>query len=140
MDLFLRARHYWTNVGYNSFAQLQTDGSLQQVALDESHDGTFSFFNIDMIYSWVFAPASELSVVYKLAADESIDNRDRTYRGSISDIGQLPQNSSVSIRVLYFLDYLMLKKNRLRKREAAAQASAANRNFEGYRSYRTMGR
>ncbi|NNE56304.1 MAG: hypothetical protein HKN32_09805 [Flavobacteriales bacterium] len=97
----------------NDFLQLDDDGHLQETAFNGfNEDGTspydvsFNAFNIDMVYKWVFAPGSELSIVWKnsiLDANEAIpidftDNFSRTIA--------LPQVNSFSIKVLYFVDYL----------------------------------
>lgn len=113
MGITFRLRHYWSTVDNHEFLQLEEDGLLSETDYQgfnsdgtSEHDVSFNAFNIDMVYTWVFAPGSELSVVWKnsiLDADEAlpgawVDNFDRT-------VG-LPQNNSFSIKILYFLDYL----------------------------------
>lgn len=113
MGLTFRLRHYWSYVDNHEFLALNDDGALDETDFQgffsdgtSEHDVSFNAFNIDMVYTWVFAPGSELSVVWKnsiLDADQQlpdtwIDNFDRT-------VG-LPQNNSFSIKVLYFVDYL----------------------------------
>lgn len=113
MGVTFRLRHYWSSVDNHAFFQLGEEGGLNETDYQgfnpdgtSEHDLSFNAFNIDMVYTWVFAPGSELSVVWKnsiLDADERlpttwVDNFDRT-------VG-LPQNNSFSIKVLYFLDYL----------------------------------
>lgn len=116
MGLTFRLRHYWSSVAYREFFQLHEDGSLVDTEYSAfyddgttSRDGSFNAFNIDMVYTWVFAPGSELSVVWKnsiLDFDEDIpanmsDNLNRTF--------VLPQTNSFSVKVLYFIDFLTLK-------------------------------
>ncbi len=112
MGLNLRARHYWSDRRNKSFFFLQNDGNLQP------HPGTefinkhvnYNVFNIDMVYSWQFAPGSELSVTYKdVAEDYETLNREGYGRNLGRVIGQ-PQNNSISLKILYYLDYLQLKK------------------------------
>jgi len=45
-----------------------------------------------LVYSWRFAPGSEINIVWKNAS---------------------AQNNSISFKILYFPDYLQLKKKRL---------------------------
>jgi hypothetical protein len=65
-----------------------------------------------MVYTWQFALGSFLNVVWK----NSIDTFDQDLRyGYFKNAGntfQASQLNSVSIRVIYFLDYLSLKRSR----------------------------
>ena len=70
MGLSLRVRHYWSKVEYLDFYTLDEAGHLQETpytgtsALGESlHNANFNAFNIDMVYTWQFAPGSSMSIV-----------------------------------------------------------------------------
>ncbi|SIT90062.1 Carbohydrate family 9 binding domain-like [Pontibacter indicus] len=120
MSLSLRARHYWSKAEYNRFFQLGDKGELLSDTYPHggyfadgkqpNHNINFNTFNIDMVYSWWFAPGSEISIVWKNAIlnDQAeiipryYDNFTRTITG--------PQTNSLSIKVLYFIDYQVLKK------------------------------
>ncbi len=112
MGIMVRARHYWSNRKNKAFYFLRDDGELQ------SHDGAefngthtnYNVFNIDFNYSWRFAPGSELSIAYKnLSEDMEIENRLGYFRNFDRIIG-LPQNNNFSLKILYYLDYLQLRK------------------------------
>ena len=84
----------------------------------QSHDGAefngthtnYNVFNIDFNYSWRFAPGSEFSIAYKnLSEDMEIENRLGYFRNFDRIIG-LPQNNNFSLKILYYLDYLQLRK------------------------------
>ena len=65
ISLSLRARHYWITVDYDRFYDLQPDGSLVRNNYTEDHDLLVNAFNVDMVFRWIFAPASELLFVWK---------------------------------------------------------------------------
>ena len=112
MGLNLRGRHYWSDRRNKSFFILQNDGNLQANPGTEfiNQHVNYNVFNIDMVYSWQFAPGSELSVTYKdVAEDYETLNREGYGRNFGRVIGR-PQNNSLSLKVLYYLDYLQLKK------------------------------
>ncbi len=110
MSLSLRGRHYWSRATYYAYYNLNADGSLTQYNHQISHDVNFNAFNIDMVFYWQFAPGSELNLVYKNAVlkSESYINYDYYYnfRGSLNS----PQNNSISLKVLYYIDYMTVKR------------------------------
>lgn len=113
MSLNFRMRHYWSRVSYNSFHQLAEDGQLARSNYEEYRDNSFNALNIDMVYRWRFAPGSDLFAVWKMAIIGSADEQETVeyhYNNSLRRLGQLPQSNSVSVRFIYFLDYLALKK------------------------------
>ncbi|HET8810649.1 MAG TPA: DUF5916 domain-containing protein, partial [Flavobacteriaceae bacterium] len=66
MALNLAFRHYWSEVDYSRFYTLETDGELASNPLyDQNHDTTFNTWNIDLRFSWWFAPGSELTLLYR---------------------------------------------------------------------------
>ena len=121
MGVSFRARHYWTQAKVSNYYLLAADGTLNtnyaQTGFDPS---TFqratrssNYFNIDMVYSWVFQPGSEITLVWKQAIGQNAPNDN--YFNDFSTTWKAPQNNNISLKVLYFLDYLTLKKQ-LRKR------------------------
>lgn len=113
MGLTFRARHYWAAVQNDKFYNLNADGRLDPVAgINKNVDYNVNYFNIDMVYTWQFALGSFLNIVWK----NSIDTFDQDLRyGYFKNAGstfQASQLNSLSIRVIYFLDYLSLKKSR----------------------------
>lgn len=109
MGLNFRLRHYWANVRYDSFHTLLEDGRLGNTAYSDNHDTDFDAFNIDLIYRWRFAPGSDIFFIWKNSIfDSSTD--ESAYFKHISDIMDSPQTNSLSLKVVYFLDYLYLTK------------------------------
>jgi len=106
MTLNLRLRHYWSGVTYNSFHLLAEDGTLADTDYNENHDQDFDAFNVDLIYRWRFAPGSDMFLVYKSNITDFDLRRAENYGESFGDLWRdTPRNGSVSLKVVYWLDY-----------------------------------
>ncbi len=111
MSLSLRIRHYWDQVDYEKFGRLQDDGYLDNLSFDGFQNGeslynkNVNFFNIDMNYIWRFAKGSDIILNWK----QSIQNEDRdftsSYFNNLSGLFDAQQFNSVSLKIVYFLDY-----------------------------------
>lgn len=115
MGVKLRIRHYWDNVLYSGFGTLASDGTLDKVEYngireDGTHDfdQNFNLLNIDLQYNWRFAPGSDLVVVWKNEIFNSNDSYKSTYVDNVSNLFEQGQSNSLSMRLLYYLDYLYL--------------------------------
>jgi hypothetical protein len=114
MSFTIRTRHYTSTVRYQDFARLAPGGDETPVAYARNRDNTFNAFNVDAVYSWWFAPGSQVSIVWKNASTNFLQANEATplYFDNLSNTINTPHNNNVSIKVLYFLDYLMLKPKR----------------------------
>ncbi|MEI6753188.1 MAG: DUF5916 domain-containing protein [Paludibacter sp.] len=114
-SLSLRARHYWSGVANNKYYLLQPDGSLANNAgYVQIKDQNYNAFTIDIIFRWIFAPGSELSMAWKTTS-YSDDNSVNYNYGSNLEKSWLNQNNSLSLKVLYYIDYNNLFKNANKK-------------------------
>lgn len=120
-SLALRARHYWITVQYHEFFDLLADGNLAPSDYSTSEDFGFNVFNIDMIYKWNFAPGSEINIVWKNSintyeepemVNSIIQNIKTDYFENFNNVINTPAVNSFSIKVLYYLDYQYLKKQK----------------------------
>ena len=110
MGLTFRARHYLSNVQNIDLFALQKDGSLKSRAdISERFNRNANFFNIDMVYTWQFAAGSFLNVVWKNAISNNSSIADRSYFQNLDTTIADNQNNTLSLKVIYFLDYLQLK-------------------------------
>ena len=103
-------RHYWSKLNYHEFYDLEKNGSLAKSNYTGFHDLSFTAFTIDAVFSWQFAPGSQLSFVWKnnisgVHIDEGINYNELGYRDGINRLKDLPQTNSLSLRVTYFLDW-----------------------------------
>lgn len=117
MGLNLRVRHYWSKVAYDKFYSLDTRGEIQPSNYDgwtasgvTRHDANFNAFNIDLVYSWQFVPGSFMSVVWKSAVFTFNNDTQPNFVENVGTLLQSPANNSFSVRILYFLDYLQIRK------------------------------
>lgn len=114
MGLSVVIRHYWSDRRNKEFYLLNTDGTLRdyQGPALTGLDRNYNVFNVDLIYTWQFAPGSELTLSYKDAAETNDTYYTQKYNRNLDDILSAPQNRSVSVKVLYYIDYLNLRKKK----------------------------
>ncbi len=115
MGLTLNIRHYWSGVNAKELYLLNTKGYLDpsnRVAastLSQNYDA----FALNMVYTWQVANGSFLNIVWKDEADDFArgifensygKNLDRTFNAN--------HTNTLSVRLIYFIDYLNLKKKK----------------------------
>ena len=113
--LSLRLRHYWSRADYldKYYILDRNQGSLiPDPSYTENHDYNYNAFNIDMVYTWRFAPGSELSVVWKNSIYTGSDDIFYDFMDNITDMFASDKTNSISFKVLYYLDYQYLKKRK----------------------------
>lgn len=122
MNFRLRVRHYWSDVQYDKLYNLEAKGDLSQNLPSEiedlsaeirSNNVNFNAFNIDFVYNWQFAPGSFITFVWKNAILSNVTGVEQNYTFGDNfqqNIMRAPQRNSFSVKVIYFLDYLYLKK------------------------------
>ncbi|NOX45984.1 MAG: carbohydrate binding family 9 domain-containing protein [Chlorobi bacterium] len=120
-SLAFRLRHYWITVQYNDYFDLMEDGTLNPSNYSELNDISFNSFNIDMFYTWNFAPGSELIVAWKNSintfketaiVDGILQDIETDYFSNLNNTLSSPATNSFSIKFLYYLDYQYLKGKR----------------------------
>ena len=72
----------------------------------------FNAFNIDMVLRWEFAPGSELSLAWKNAIYTDSDQVDMKFGPNLKETLAADQTNSVSLKVLYYIDYNALVKRK----------------------------
>mgnify|MGYP005989853933 CR=1 FL=1 len=112
MALTFRMRHYWSKVAYGEFNLLEENGRLGLTDYNQMHDTNFNAFNIDMIYRWRFAPGSDLFIIWKDAILNFQETSELSYFQNLDGLFENPQRNSISVKLIYFLDYVNLQKKR----------------------------
>ena len=114
MGLTFRLRHYNSTVDYNTyFTLVQKTGLLEPAPwFTGNANQNANFFNIDMVYTWQFAPGSFVNIVWKNAVSDFNNQVEDNYFANVNNVFSLNQNNNVSVKVIYFLDYLQLKKKK----------------------------
>ena len=69
----------------------------------------YNAFNVDVVFTWQFAPGSFLNIVWKDESFLAADRLRRSYFHNVDDVVASPQNNNLSIKLIYYLDYLQLK-------------------------------
>lgn len=122
-SLTFRARHFWGIAEYEDYKLLGPKGELLETTytgLDEEglslHDRNSNFFTIDMNYRWQFAPGSELNLTWKNSIFTDDPNTKLKFVENLDYMFDQKQSNSLSFKVLYFIDYLYLRKFMNRKK------------------------
>jgi hypothetical protein len=112
MGITSRVRHYVSSVENKEFFSLQQqDGKLlSNPTFNENVDRNVNFFNVDMVYTWQFGPGSFLNVVWKDAGFTYNEFVEKNYFKNFGNTIESDQNNNISLKVIYFLDYLDIKK------------------------------
>ncbi|BDX39273.1 hypothetical protein CYCD_26280 [Tenuifilaceae bacterium CYCD] len=108
----LKVRHYIRHYEYDSFYTLNNDGSLTSAVVTSYSNKNYNLFNVDLLYQWNFAPGSELSIVWKNSIEDSREDPICNYFDNANEVLSSPQYNSISLRVLYYIDYQMLRRRR----------------------------
>jgi hypothetical protein len=76
-----------------------------------AYDVNYNAWSIDMVYRWIFAPGSEINVVWKnqLQQDDVGELLPTNYRQNFERMIESGFINSLSIRAVMFLDYSRFK-------------------------------
>ncbi len=111
MSLTMRVRHYWSKATYHEYYYLSERGNLlTDKFYHNSHDVNFNAFNVDVVFFWQFAPGSELNLVWKDAVLKRELIKGSDYISNLGNSLNTAQNNTISIKVLYYIDYISLRK------------------------------
>jgi hypothetical protein len=111
MVLSFRLRHYWSGVQYETLFDLKADGTLSPSDYEGFRDNSFNAFNIDCIYRWRFAPGSDIFIIWKnsiLGYADEMETVRYDYGRSVEQLFELPQRNSLSLKLIYYLDYQLI--------------------------------
>lgn len=110
MALNLSFRHYLSEVTYKKFSTLNMDGSVSDTNLfNENRDGTFNSWNVDLRYSWWFAPGSQLTFLYRNAVGNYLPESKLSLNKNFERLFEEPMVNSVSLKLTYYIDYNQAK-------------------------------
>ena len=115
-SLSLNFRNYWSTVTYddNPYFLLEngrlekSTNTFDELGL-ESSDINFSTWNIDLNYTWQFAPGSFLTALYRNQLFNNDRESMRSYGDSLSTLFEQPSLHFFSLRLQYFIDYNQIK-------------------------------
>ena len=64
----------------------------------------------DLSLNWWFAPGSQMSVVWKNGIDNETNNIQNSWLNNLEETFNMKQQNSLSVKIVYYLDYLYFKK------------------------------
>jgi Domain of unknown function (DUF5916) len=111
MGFNLSVQQYWSFAENKNFYNLQDDGSLQDnLSYTKNKNSSYYNWNVDLSYSYWFAPGSQMSILYR-------NNASNFERSINKDLGQNitnllnndALNHTFSISIKYFIDYNQVK-------------------------------
>ena len=117
MGLTLRTRHYWSKVNPVQFYELDKYGDLQTPAnpFTQNVKQNYNYLSVDMVYNWQFAQGSFFSIVWKDIGESFNRQFEKNYVKNLGNTIEGQQFNSLSLRVIYFLDYLTVR-NKLKRK------------------------
>ena len=115
MNCNLRLRHSWSILNNTNFYKLKKDGFWDEVPFIANQNVNFNTFNLDMFYTWDFLPGSRLTIAWKnaLGGNIFIDpySNDRYFK-NLGKVLNNPHSNEITVKVVYYLDYLSLQKKK----------------------------
>ncbi len=109
-SLALSFRHYWSPVKYDSYYfELNNDGGLNASSYNEIHDVNYNIWNLDLSYSWEFAPGSQLVVLYRNSIFNEDTQSNLNFSDNLDNLFKEPVMNIFSLKMIYYLDYNKLK-------------------------------
>lgn len=116
MGITLNIRHYWSGVDPKELLLLNTEGYLvpsNTTKKPEAYSQNFNQFALNMVYTWQFRNGSFLYIVWKDEADEfKRADYERNYFKNIDRTFSTNNATTLSVKLIYFIDYLNLKKKK----------------------------
>lgn len=113
MSLNLVARYYWSYADNHEFLTLQDNGILTpNTTYSLNRNRNLNSWNLDFSYSWWFAPASEISILYRNYALESTRLVEKNVSTNLSNVFNSNLTNILSISIRYYIDYNSLKRKR----------------------------
>jgi hypothetical protein len=110
MNFNLSVRHYWSLAENNKINNLNEDGSLSpNITYSGNRNSNFSTWNLDLSYSWWFAPGSQMSILYRNNAGTFDRTINKDFGSNFSNLFEDNLNHVLSVSVRYFIDYNQAK-------------------------------
>lgn len=110
MGLNLAFRHYYSEVFYTEFYTLQPGGELSfYEPANNEYNTTYNSWNLDLRFSWWFAPGSQMTLLYRNATDSYLEYAHINIGDNFKNLFEQPQVNSISLRISYYLDYTRVK-------------------------------
>ncbi len=120
LSLSIAVRHYWSDGVYDQLFYLNNDGELvgnTSVTDFTPYNFNYNVFNIDLLFYWEFAPGSSLNVAYKNYISDEKNIVNPSYFDNFGKIFAEKQLNSLSVKVIYYLDYQNIRRWAAKKKK-----------------------
>ncbi len=106
----LNLRYYWAPVHYDTFYELNDDGSLALIdTYQQNPDINYNVWNMDLSYSWEFAPGSNLSLLYRNTLTNIDQMSHISFEDNIRNLADQPFKHTFILKMTYYIDYNTVK-------------------------------
>ncbi|HYE53933.1 MAG TPA: DUF5916 domain-containing protein, partial [Chitinophagaceae bacterium] len=118
MNLTFRARHYWNKLKYTNLYDVNSDGYWTERfdRRPSDFDVNYNTYSLDVFYTWDFRLGSRIIIGWKnwLGRDFEyhVDGKNDLYMSNLEQVFNNPHGNEVTIRFIYYLDYLQLRKRK----------------------------
>lgn len=104
--LTFRLREYWAKAEYTGwYGFLESDGSLNPTTISRNDNTNYNAFNIDLNYTWRFAPGSELTLVWKNSVFSSGSYIPPSFSDNLRHLFDQNMINSFSVKLIWYIDY-----------------------------------
>lgn len=106
VGIHLRTRHYWSSADNDRFFRLNNEGLLDDAPeFSGSENQNYNAFTLDMDFRWIFAPGSEMILAWKRSIFTDGEQVIPNYWENVELTRRADYYNSISLKVLYYLDY-----------------------------------
>jgi hypothetical protein len=119
MNLRVRARHYWNKLANTNMYDVKSDGYWAERfdRKPSDYDVNYNTFTLDVFYTWDFRLGSRIIVGWKNWLGRDFEygvngNDHRRYTSNLGEVFDNPHGNEFTVRFIYYLDYLQLKKRK----------------------------
>ena len=113
MNWTVRLRHYWSALNNTNFYNLKSDGYWDEIPFIPNKNLSLNTFNVDMFYTWDFKWGSRITFSWKNALGNNVvlnPYTNNNYSKNFLAVFNNPHSNEISLKIVYYLDYLNLKK------------------------------
>ncbi len=104
--LALTFRHYWSPITYDSqYFQLEDDGTLTPNSYTGDNDINYNVWNLDLSYTWEFAPGSQLIALYRNNIFNEDTKSQLEFDENLQNLFKQPGEHNISLKLIYYIDY-----------------------------------
>lgn len=110
LNLSIKLRYHIDKVKNLDFMALDQDGYLYNSEYTGNHNINFTTWTSDIALNWRFAQGSQMSLVWKNGIDNESNTLINHWIDNLEESFMLAQQNSISLKIIYYLDYLYLRK------------------------------